>query len=173
MALAGVLSAASCAEITTVVDVVFPATVPGLPSEDGWDSLPLRRWLTDSAIEPVAISACFACREPAVVGLFRARGAEASALGRAVRDPAALVAMLSRDRPNAARKASPARVSAEPAQEGGAPGFALRIARPRGARHAGGYVSAVDRDGTLRVVIVVATSEASARAIARGVVPRL
>lgn len=62
------LGIAGCREFGIVADVVFPSTVPGLPADRTWESLPLRRWLTDPGIEPVAISACFDCPEPAVVG---------------------------------------------------------------------------------------------------------
>lgn len=170
------LSLASCAEITTVADVVFPSRVPGLPSDQPWESLPIRRWLTESPIEPVAISACFTCPEPAVAGLFRGRGEEGASLRRAAEDPAALVAMLTREKPPEGRAGKPApriRVEAEPAREGGAPGLLVRLARRDGSRKAAGYVAALERDGATQILVIVARSEATARSLARDVVPRL
>lgn len=170
------LSLASCAEIATVADVVFPSSVPGLPADQPWESLPIRRWLTDSPIEPVAISACFTCSEPAVAGLFRSRGEEAASMRQAAADPAALVAMLTREKPpghRSGKTASRSRVEAEPAQEGGAPGLLVRMARKDGSRKAAGYVAALDRGGETQLLVIVARSEATARALARNVVPRL
>lgn len=170
----------SCRDLSTVMDVVFPSTVPGLPADQPWTSLPVRRWLTESGIEPAAISACLApeCREPAAVGLFRARGRDAVILQRAARDPAALVAALSKRkaplRP-ARRRQAPvkARITAEPAQEGGTPGFVIRLARPDGSRAAAGYAVAVERQDVVTALVIVAATEAGARAIARSVIPQL
>jgi len=172
--LAGALAASlgSCAEIGTAVDVVFPSTVPGLPNEEGWDSLPLRRWLTEPGLQPVAISACFRCPNPAVAGLFQASGQDA-ALRRAVSDPRALLASLTRDTPAARRgkRASRTRVDVLKAQEGGVPGLAVGLSR--GRRRAGGYIATVERPEAMQVLVIVAASEAEARKLARGIVPRL
>lgn len=170
----------SCRDLSTVMDVVFPSTVPGLPSDQPWTSLPVRRWLTETGIEPVAISACLApeCREPAVAGLFRARGPDAAALQRAAGDPSALVAALSKRKPSIRRADSRqaparARIAAEPAQEGGLSGFVIRMVRPDGRGAAAGYVATVDARGVVSALIIVAQSEANARALARSIVPRL
>ena len=168
------LVVAACAELHTVADVVFPSTVPGLPAEGGWTSLPLRRWLTEEGIEPVAISACMDCPEPAVAGLFRARGADAARLRAASGDPAALVAALTRaPGGRAKRPGMRARVAAEAAQEGGRPGYLVRLSRQDGSRRAAGYVATVEQAGATQVLVIVATSEASARRLARGIIPRL
>lgn len=174
------LPLATCRDASIVMDVAFPSTVPGLPSDQPWTSLPVRRWLTKSGIEPVAISACLApeCREPAVAGLFRARGPDAAKLQQAARDPAALVAALTTRRPplrpaRARQAPVKARITAEPAQEGEAPGFVIRLSRTDGSRAAAGYVVAVERHGVVSSLVIVAATEASARALARSIVPRL
>lgn len=174
LAAALALTLAACADLGTVADVVFPSTVPGLPADGAWTSLPLRRWLTESGIEPVAISACMDCVEPAVAGLFRARGQEAAALRAAARDPAALVSMLARAPGGRARKpAMRARVTADAASEGGRPGYLVRLTRTDGSRQAAGYVTTVDEAGAVQILVIVAASEASARTLARSIVPKL
>lgn len=174
--LAGALAASlgSCAEISTVADVVFPSTVPGLPGDQGWDSLPLRRWLTEPGVQPVAISACFGCRSPAVAGLFQARGRDAAVLRAAASDPRALLASLTRGSSASRRRGRRlSRVHADvvKAQEGGVPGLAIRLKRGRGS--VGGYVATVERSDTTRILVIVAASEAEARNLARGILPRL
>lgn len=177
VALAGLLALAlaSCREIAIVADVVFPTTVPGLPSDQPWESLPLRRWMTEAAFEPVAISACFTCREPAVAGLFRARGKEAEALRGALRNPAALLGgqRFARSRQRGGPRPVVARVAAEPAREGGLEGAVLRATRPDGKRGVAVYAMLAERPGETSVVVIVAPSEASARQLARGIAPRL
>jgi hypothetical protein len=182
LAAALLLPLASCAELNTLVDVAFPQTVPGLPADQPWVSLPVRRWLTETAIEPVAISACIAetCREPSVAGLFRARGHQAAALRRAAGDPAALVAALTARRDAdrrttaASRKGTqPARITAERANEGGPAGFVVRLSRPDGSRAAAGYAAAIEGAGRTDLLVIVAGSEGGARELARRIVPRL
>lgn len=174
-----VVSMGACRELATVADVAFPSAVPGLPSDQPWTSLPVRRWLTEPGIEPVAISACFApaCPSPAAVMLFRAQGPEAVRLARAAADPAALVASLERG-PRAppdrhGRRPPRSVVKAEPAGESGMTGYAVRIARPDGRRSAAGYVLAAERDGTTTALVIVAATPEAARQLARAVAPHL
>lgn len=172
------LALAGCAEINTVADVVFPSSVPGLPSGEAWTSLPIRRWLTDErrGIDPVAVSVCFtpACAEPAVAALFRARGAEADALRKAALDPRTLLASLRqrpfrhtrRDRPNVG-------VTVRQVEEAGRPGLLVEMARANGTQPAAGFAATVEQGGSTQVLLIVAPSEAAARRIARSVLPRL
>ena len=172
------LALAGCAEINTVADVVFPSSVPGLPSGEAWTSLPIRRWLTDErrGIEPVAVSVCFtpACAEPAVAALFRAQGAEAEALRKAATDPTTLLASL-RQRPvRSARPTRPdVRVVVRQVEEAGRSGLLVELARANGTQPAAGFAATVEQGGSTQVLLIVAPSEAAARRIARNVLPRL
>ena len=173
----GLLALAGCAEINTVADVVFPSSVPGLPSGEAWTSLPIRRWLTDDGgVQPVAISVCFtpACAEPAVAALFQAHGAEAAALRKAALEPAALLASL-RQRPgrHTRRDRPTVRVAVRRVEEAGYPGLLVEMARTNGTQPAAGFAAIVERGGATQVLLIVAPSESSARRIARGVLPRL
>lgn len=168
------LGVASCRQLGIVADVVFPSTVPGLPADQSWESLPLRRWLTETGIEPVAISACFSCPEPVVAGYFRARGADGVALRRALANPAALLSGRTVGKVRRSPRVRPglARVAAQPAQEGGLAG-ALMVATGSRGRRAAVYGMVVERAGVTSAVVIVAVSEEAARRIARGVAPNL
>jgi hypothetical protein len=166
--LAGVLLLAvgGCAQVNTALDVVFPATVPGLPA-DSWQSMPVRRWLTGDGIEPLAISACFAhaCREPALAGLFRVGGREAVSARRVITDPRALQAEL--------RPRRPSRHGVTVAVERTGEGLSVRMNRGDGRRPAGGHATFVERDGWTLIVLTVATTEEKARALAAGIAAAL
>ncbi len=173
------LAAGACREIATVVDVAFPSTVPGLPSDQPWVSLPVRRWLTETGIEPLAVSACFApaCSEPAAVMLLRAQGRDAADLARAASDPAGLAAALNGGPPPPAdrkgRKPPRARAAAEPEREGDLTGYSVRLARPDGRRSAAGYVLAAQRGDSVTALVIVAPTVEAARRLARSVAPHL
>ena len=169
IALALALGLGSCREIGIAADVVFPSTVPGLPAHEPWESLPLRRWLTESSLEPVAISVCYGCAEPAVVGLFRARGADVVRIRTALGRPGSLLepsGKRTRIRPGRAR------IATEGAPEGGLPG-AMMVATGRRGKQAAVYGLMAERGDTASVVVIVARSREVARRLARGIAPRL
>lgn len=179
-AAAAIALPAGCIDLALVGDIAFPSTVPGLPADQPWVSLPVGRWLTESAVQARAISACFApeCRPRAAVGLFEANGPEVDALARSLDDPAELVRILTAP-PTGARAARgrvpvPAvKVAVEPRLEGGLSGYAVSLARRDGSRAAFGLVLASRRAGRLVILVIVAPDDGSARRLARDVAPHL
>lgn len=173
------LAAGGCRELATVADVTFPATVPGLPPDQPWVSLPVRRWLTETGIEPLAVSACFApaCSEPAAAMLLRARGRDAAELVRAASDPGGLAAALnggpSPPADRKGRRPPRARAVAEPEREGEWAGSSLRLARPDGRRSAAGYVLTARRGDSVTALVIVAPTLEAARRLGRSIAPHL
>ena len=170
---------AGCLDLSFVADVVFPATVPGLPSDQPWVSLPVGAWLVDGAVEPRAISACVeaTCQPQAAVGLFRATGPDAARLASSLADPAGLLSSLAQRRSGERARSGVvrtiARVAAEPYREGAFSGIRVRLTRPDGSRPASGIALAASRAGALTVVVIVAAEDDAARRLARDVAGRL
>jgi hypothetical protein len=137
--------AAGCSDLERVFEYAFPATVPGLPSDVAWVSLPVGIWITESGFQAQAISACFApaCPLPAVVGVFRAQNRETFDAATALDQPARLLDMLQRDeRPPApkGRPRPPVDVNVARIDEAGLQGVTVTMARKDGTRPAFGIV---------------------------------
>lgn len=78
---------AGCASSGTVSLLMAPA-VPGLPQADSWFGLPVHEMLTRDTLRPLSIMACPAaeCGVDSVLGVFEAKGAEATRLQATLAD---------------------------------------------------------------------------------------
>lgn len=177
--------AGGCIDLGGVMDVAFPAAVPGLRPDQPWFSLPIRSWLVGGGIEVRAISACTApsCEAQSAVAVFAAQGRDGAELARILDDPARLARQLLADpspmsprgRERGAGKPLRSRGTAtvEPRREGALSGFSIRLARTDGSHPAFGYVLAARRPTMIALVLVVSTSEDTARRVALDVAPHL
>jgi hypothetical protein len=167
-----------CSEFDRLADYAFPPTVPGLPRNASWVSLPIGGWVTEGGVEARAIAACFSptCPARVGVGLFRAEGRDAALLSAIVGDPERLKRGLeAKDRDDPAPRPRPLRteITVAPLREGTLPGFALRLARPDGSRAAHAIVLATAGSGPVSVLIVIGESAEAVRRVAHAVADRL
>lgn len=171
------LGLSGCLDLGILSSGLFARAVPGLRPDQPWVSLPVGVWLVEAAVEPQALSACFApsCDPQAAVAVFAARGREAEELGRVIADPAGLSRLLAEPRGALRHGRSRPRthVTAEARREGALSGFAVRLAGEDGRRSAAGYVLAARRPGSISIVLVIAHTEEAARRIALDVAPHL
>ncbi len=164
-----------CLDLGLVSSIAFPPDIPGLDRDQPWVRLPVGSWVTDGAVQPVAMVGCFApsCSPQAAIGLFRARGAEAENLARVAQDPQRLASALleGRPRPSGLGKAPKPKIAADaqPIREGGWRGFSLHLAREDGTRAVHGAILTRSTAGTLTIVFVVSGAENAALRIARTV----
>jgi hypothetical protein len=166
---------AGCLDLGLLSSIAFPPDIPGLDRDQPWVRLPVSSWVTDRAVQPVAIMGCFSpsCSPQAAVGLFRARGAEAESLARAAEDPQRLASALLEGKPRPPGLGKTPRpevaATAEPIREGGWRGFSLHLARKDGSRAAHGAILTRSAGGNLTVVFVVSGAGDAAERIARAV----
>lgn len=183
-ALAGALGVAGCIDLGLVSDIVFAPTVPGLPADQPWVSLPVGAWVTEGGIRADAMAGCFAaaCKVPAAVGLFTAAGSDGRAVASLAADPARLARFLSEPRkpdPRAARGKGtrPARpkvdVAVQRLASAEGTGFLVRMTRADGVNPAFGVVIARPNGGATTFVLVVSVSEETARRLAQDVAARM
>lgn len=182
----GLPALAGCLDLTLITEIAFAPTVPGLPPNQPWVTMPVNAWVTEGGVRAEAMAGCFAeaCTPRAAVGVFRADGSDAAAVARVLADPELLARFLAepekRPRRMTARSkpASPApvrraAVSVQRLAAGTGPGFVLRMAQADGSRPAFGVVVARPRGGGTSFVLVVSGSEDAARRLAADVAARL
>jgi hypothetical protein len=160
------LALASCAYV--------PRHVDGIPTGEGWISLPLRSWLAEERIEPVAIAACLApeCGQRLAVGVFRATGEAAGTLAAVLSDPERLARfLLTRERqPDDRRRAVRLAFNVTKARAGSAEGFVASLGRADGTRRPAQAAAFGRRDGsTVSAVLVIGEDRDAVEALARRV----
>lgn len=152
---------AGCASSGTVSLLMAPA-VPGLPQADSWFGLPVHEMLTRETIRPLSIMACPAaeCGIDSVLGVFEAKGAEATRLQATLAD-ADQAARLARGFPKAKVKAV---AQSEPFSKGAWSGRVITY-KSSGTKRAATIASLSRPYGETRVFIVsVSDSPEAARA---------
>lgn len=177
-AAATVLLAGGCLDLGFMLDTAFPATVPGLRSDQPWLALPIGGWVVEGGISAQAIAACLdpACSPRAAIGLFTATGADAAILARLLDDPDALRrGLLARiaAAPRRSKRRAATAVEVAPRREGALTGFALRLAGADRSREAAAVVLARRRPDEIRLILIVAPTLEAADRVARDVAPHL
>ncbi|MBV9077971.1 MAG: hypothetical protein JO048_10855 [Methylobacteriaceae bacterium] len=165
---------AGCIDLGLARSVVFAPSVPGLPADERWTPLPVDSWVTEGAVRPLAVSACFAsaCPEPAAIGLFLAEGQAGRSLSEALASPDRVLELLAGRAASERRRAKPPpRLlrSAEPLRAGAYSGELVRATRRDGSGAA--ILAALTRpagDGVF-VLLIVAPNEDRVRRLARAV----
>ncbi|MCZ0736670.1 hypothetical protein [Phreatobacter sp. AB_2022a] len=172
---AALLLLASCAYAPVAVEGLQPPEIGADRGDSPWIFVPVGMWLTRDTIVPRAVGMCElpSCPTKVAVAVFEARGAEARALQRTLRNPSELARMLvagnqtrrrlvaesNRSVPAAiAARRMPRRVAASAVRlrHRGFSGFTLTIRRVEGqARTAHGAVLARPQGNRIRVVVVV------------------
>jgi len=160
------LALASCAYI--------PRHVDGIPTSERWVTLPLRSWLAEDRIEPVAIAACLSpeCGQRLAVGVFRATGDAAATLAAVLADPERLARfLLTRERqPDDRRRAVRLAFNVAKARAGPAEGFIATLGRADGSRRPAQAAAFGRRDGSaVRAVLVIGEDRDAVEALARRV----
>lgn len=185
-ALAGALGVAGCIDLGLVSDIVFAPTVPGLPADQPWVSLPVNTWVTEGGIRADAMAGCFssACTAPAAVGLFTATGSDGRVVASLAADPTRLARFLAeppKPDPRIARSKGtrPPRpvpkvdVAVQRLASTQGSGFLVRMTRADGVNPAFGVVIARPHGGATTFVLVVSGSEEAARQLAQDVAARM
>ena len=181
---------ASCAYVPVAVEGV--ATRPDIAardSENPWIFVPAGAWITRDTVTPVSVGACPtpACPERVAIAVLEARGPEARAHARTLRQPGPLVTRLAEGNRRrialvtAAQRNVPAAVAARripfpvtsrtrPFHHRAFSGFRLEMRRQSGpARIAHAAVLGRQQGGAVKVVVVVGETAAQAEATARTV----
>ena len=155
-------------------DAILP---PGIPVDEGWQSLPVSDLLSRETMTLRALAFCrrAECGEDSVLGVFTASGEEAERLERSLATPSELQRRIEeaeplQPRPNG-RQANderpPVNVVTERVDLAGWTGVAIDMSGGIKARKAAGVVFSRRRGNHLEIVVAISSDRASAEGLAR------